>query len=683
MPARKKEGGISPAVFSFSAVYHFVYCILVSDTLFQRPLIGGAFYLTGRILLQLAAMRRPPRSEVVTKAQKIAGYLLLGLMFVLAVAVTAMEQVPLTDGRFWMLAIVALLLAVRTGVMEFLIERDVIRGADAGKVSVSGLAAEGLLALLPAFGFFFVCRPAQAWALIGGIAVGCVMDWVEFSDDRVRMLAHGRLDENELKDLSGANAYRQYQTITMCVTAATQVTMAITYAYLGLAADTVLYCMLTAFGTMILSIVLVDLTMRKNARRLRDPGNILMIGAAVWLYGVLLFIRNFSVMSLPEAYLSLGLCSFGCAVCARALSYLDRVMRKVASFTLNAEIPDVYDWNLRVRMEVSAVLGQFLALTAIVLLEIFAKGTMPDNLPELLQRFSPLMTVPAFAMVAAVLFTSLRFPMTARHIEKLDRYLHMRREGVENRALRDQLQSVIIGKSLRHYGIAILKMLLRPIYRHRVLGKENVRLDEDTSCVFICNHGELYGPIVTELYVPYPFRPWATYEITDSQMVADYLYETKFRFQKWIPAPLRKPLCDKIIGPVLAWIMREADTIPVYHGDAHQLMNTFRETVKAMEAGDNILLFPENSATSETGKFVREGVSEFFTGFTMIGQLYHRKTGKCCQFIPVYANQKSRTVRFGQSVRYDPDNKPNDEKERIVSYLREELLRMSKETGRK
>jgi len=40
-------------------------------------------------------------------------------------------------------------------------------------------------------------------------------------------------------------------------------------------------------------------------------------------------------------------------------------------------------------------------------------------------------------------------------------------------------------------------------------------------------------------------------------------------------------------------------------------------------------------------------------------------------------------VRFGQSVRYDPDNKPNDEKERIVSHLREELLRMAKETGHK
>ena len=50
--------------------------------------------------------------------------------------------------------------------------------------------------------------------------------------------------------------------------------------------------------------------------------------------------------------------------------------------------------------------------------------------------------------------------------------------------------------------------------------------------------------------------------------------------------------------------MRQVDSIPVYHDNPRKLMLTFRETVSAMEAGDNILIFPENAATSEDGIFL-------------------------------------------------------------------------------
>ncbi len=677
MSGREKTAGISSAVFSFSTLYHFVYCILVSDMLFSKPLLGGAFFLFGRVTLQVARMRRSPRSETLTKRSRLLGTILVPFILILLLAITALDAVPFDDKRLWLLVAIPLFLSLRAGLTELLIERDLIRGKKARRSFAGVILMETLMSLPVAAASFFVVPAVQGWALLFGSLFGCVIDFLETFDDRARLNGHGPMDEEALSALRGANAYRQYQAIAMALTAATHLTAAITYAYLGLTADAVLYCMLTALGTMLLSIVLVDLVMRKTRRGHSDPGNTLMIGAAIWLYGVILFIRNFESPSLAEAYLSLGLCTFGSTFCARTLSYLDDVMRKVAAFTLKHEVTSAYDWSLRVRMEECTIIGQFLSLVIIALLEIFANGTLPDNMPGLLQRFRPIMAVPSLGMVILVLIASMRFPMSSQHLSKLDRYLHMREGGVENSALHEQLYSVIITKSLRHYGIALLKLFLRPLYRHKVYGQENVRLDEDVSAVFICNHGEMYGPIVTELYVPYPFRPWVTYEITDSKCVADYLYDTKISFQQWIPRRLRRPLCDRIVGPGLAWLMRQADSIPVYHGDTHQLMKTFRETVKAMEAGDNILLFPENSATSENGKFVREGVSEFFTGFTTIGQLYQRKTGKCCQFIPVYANQKKRTLRFGHAVRYDPDRAPTEEKDRICTLLRAEIMRMA------
>ena len=223
-----------------------------------------------------------------------------------------------------------------------------------------------------------------------------------------------------------------------------------------------------------------------------------------------------------------------------------------------------------------------------------------------------------------------------------------------------------------------MKAVLRPWYRHRVIGKENVVKDQDASCVFVCNHGEIYGPVVTSLYVPYYFRPWVTSEMCDPAIIADYIYTNTFSKKQWIPRRLRRPLCTRVAGPFLAWIMRSVDSIQVYHQNPRQLMTTFRNTVDAMEAGDDILVFPENGSAGNDGHFVREGVGEFFTGFATIGQLYHRRTGKNCQFIPIFADKRRRTIAFGKAVRYNGDNAPAGEKERICALLRGEMLRLAR-----
>ena len=47
-----------------------------------------------------------------------------------------------------------------------------------------------------------------------------------------------------------------------------------------------------------------------------------------------------------------------------------------------------------------------------------------------------------------------------------------------------------------------LDVYKRQLYYHRVIGKENLSGYEDGTMVLICNHGEIYGPVVANLYVP-------------------------------------------------------------------------------------------------------------------------------------------------------------------------------------
>ena len=61
----------------------------------------------------------------------------------------------------------------------------------------------------------------------------------------------------------------------------------------------------------------------------------------------------------------------------------------------------------------------------------------------------------------------------------------------------------------------------------------------------------------------------------------------------------------------------------------------------------------------------------------MAGQLYYNKTGKSPLFVPMYANKKKRTISLGTPTRFDPDAPSNDEKERLCTYLRGEMLKLA------
>ncbi len=664
-------------VFTYSTMYHFLYCILVSAALLSRPLIGGILFLFGRLVYVCVTRFRPPRSEFLSRKEKTVGAAVLVFSFILLLWMIMLSSVVIREREFLTLFFLCLLLTVRTGAAEYSVERNLIAGLSLRRSFVRVfLVQAGFLVPVAVLLMIFI-KTDLALPMIGGFLLGGLWEWSDAWHDRERLRTYGKNDTGEIMRLRQVHAYRMFQNVFLAVTFAVQTTMPLTYTLITLTSNVLLYGLLTATVVSVGAVYLVERVMRRFARRGQDPSGIMLIGLMLWLYGLILFFRNFYEPSAAETYLSLGLCTAGCTVCLRTLDYLDSEMRKVASFTLGHEMSPAYDWMLRARLEMSMTGGQTLSMVLLCCLEIYRETGGGSLDASALLRLRPLMMLPALVAVAAALVAVLRFPLSGGHLKKLDRYLKIREEGRGNDALRAQLENVLLHRSFRHYGIRIVAFLVRPFYRHRVIGRERVAMDEDTSCVFVCNHGEIYGPVVTTLYVPFPFRPWVTSEMCDPKVIADYIYTNTFSRQKWMPKGLRRPFCTRLAGPVLAWIMRSVDSIPVYHGNPRQLMNTFRETVDAMEAGDNILVFPENGGDGTNARYVREGVGEFYTGFVTIGQLYYRRTGKNCQFIPIYADKHRRTVEFGRAVRYRGEEPPSDEKERIADEVRREIVRMA------
>ena len=220
---------------------------------------------------------------------------------------------------------------------------------------------------------------------------------------------------------------------------------------------------------------------------------------------------------------------------------------------------------------------------------------------------------------------------------------------------------------------AIVIGILRPFNRHRMVNLDHIRQDRDNPLVFLGNHAEIYGPIASALCFPVPVRFWViSHMMFRKQDVKKYLYENTFSKKTFLPVFVRK-LLARILGWLSVNIMSSLRAIAVYRDSPMKLRQTLRESVEALEDGENLMIFPEHPE----GKYVKGGISELSPGFLMLAEAWWKKSGKKLRIMPVYANRDKRTFTFGDEIRYDPENGYASEQERIMKEVYDQLLKLS------
>lgn len=271
---------------------------------------------------------------------------------------------------------------------------------------------------------------------------------------------------------------------------------------------------------------------------------------------------------------------------------------------------------------------------------------------------STVAAIPTFFLVIS-LFYSLKQPLTKKLGKRLKAYEDIKNSGGQNPDMEKRLISVLVKKYRKRIGVYIIRAFLKGIMYHSVTGKENV---STLPGVFVFNHGEVYGPIAAVVFLPYDIRPWILSKMIDRSEITDHMYGGTFSRIKWLPVFIRKFMA-KALSPVVVWALRSFDPIPVYRGSGRDIIKTFTLSIECLNSGDSILLFPENPEEKYGDK-----VSEFYSGFASLGRMFHRETGKGLTFYPVYASKRSRVLRIGEGVKYDPKGK--SERSRIVETLR-------------
>lgn len=197
---------------------------------------------------------------------------------------------------------------------------------------------------------------------------------------------------------------------------------------------------------------------------------------------------------------------------------------------------------------------------------------------------------------------------------------------------------------------------------------ENEELIPGEACIFVGNHSQAHGPLVSELRMKQEHITWCVGQILNRKEAAEYCY-TDFWSGK--PAYIRPffRLLSRIIAGPISFVLSNANTLPVYHDS--RVVSTLRTAVNGLSAGKSMVIFPEHYVG------YNHFLCDFQRGFVDTARLYYKRTGKCLKFVPMYIAPKLRKVYYGSPVEYNPANSPEQERERICICLMEEISRIA------
>ncbi|MBQ8185225.1 MAG: hypothetical protein IJ036_05520 [Lachnospiraceae bacterium] len=212
----------------------------------------------------------------------------------------------------------------------------------------------------------------------------------------------------------------------------------------------------------------------------------------------------------------------------------------------------------------------------------------------------------------------------------------------------------------------IIKGLIKFFYlKIEVVGEENL---PDQPSIIVGNHSQMNGPLACEFYFPGDRYIWCAGQMMRLKDVPAYAYE-----DFWSGKPKRSRWFYKIlsylIAPLSVCIFNNAHTIGVYR-DA-RIISTFKETVRKLQEGCNVIVFPECNETYNNILY------NFQDRFIDIAKTYQKKTGKELSFVPLYIAPKLKKMYIGKPIRYCGDNPMPQERRRICEYLMAEITDMA------
>lgn len=630
-----------------SETLHIVLCGFLSYALAKNPVGGGMLYLLfvcARIALSMFVnSRKNPRLRALMLALTVAFAAYLGIVCafsygpLLLLCGMAMLRSSVSDlyliimpghvpVKLWASIF---LQAVFTGVFALMLS-----GYLSGVRFAAGLAFFAMASV-------FLCMP------------------------RFSLLSRAEISLRAPED---AFSYSVFMSMALFFNIASNIGVIIFVSYLSFLLYSGGYALFLILGVFFAAMVALYIAATRFVRALGEKMRLglFILGALVWCFGYYMFVRQGSFGPLTLVWA--GLWAFGSAAGRGVCDLLTDDFALICALTEREFSPEELGRNNVILQAIAFVLA---ALISIVMLGL-ERLILPIE-PEF--TFTPtfrffMTVVPILLMLIACGF-ALRQPLDRYNLQRLASLTESNK--VSNAPIKERLRSLLVEKYRVRFGVKIIMAALRPFFRNKVYGAQNIDRLRFPS-IFVCNHGYIYGPMAAVLYLPAYFRPWIDERMVKRPLVADQIL---LGFKLPLPQRLKRAVCAAISAPV-CWALNSFEPLVVSRTSLKGVMKTLRDTVDAMAAGDNVLIFPENPALTQN-EYTHGKLGEFFTGFAQIGKLYYDKAGEKPLFYPIYADKKAHTLRIGAPVEFSPDTPAKEERERISAELHKAMSRLSLE----
>ena len=656
---------------AISSLYGYVLCMLASNALLNSPLFGGAVYLNGRAVTVLTALYKKSNRSLLPRYSRIWIIFLSAVLSLFVLALNLFCPISFDNPLIWLVLVFCFLCIFSEMTVTKLGINHSANNPSGRRTHILLIVSELFLSLIVFFYMFFTMSVPMASLLTACFALRIILQF--YTEKQMSLFfvekPHSETIENE--DIFSLRAYSSFSVISLLLACSFELTMALIFSLLAAGTQHILPAI--GIGTL-MTIVSSELGMafvyRTGRGDKREPAAILLLGVSLWVLGLLVCIRYLSrgPVSVGKMCLPLSLCCIGSAFGFIGLGRLEELIPSIAAVA-GKKMPDNYLKTRKINWDLSLLMGDVIAL-AVLAVFFFTQGTMmPGVAGQSSFRLQPLMILPPLLVTCATLVCIMRFPISYSYFKKLRRLIGLSEKGEDNPALRKQLEKVTREGFQQPFFARAIILIIKIFYRHKLVNTDHIEEDPDNPIVFLCNHAEIYGPVICETYIPVSVRPWViSTMMTDRKEVTDYLYTNNFSGMRHVPESFKK-MISRLAGTLSVTLMNQVEAIPVYRDQPAKLRDTIRQSVSAMEAGDNLLIFPENSGE----KYASEGINHFSPGFVMLALAYLKKTGKRMRLLPLYANSKNRTITFGTIITFDDQVPFPDEQKRIITEAERQI----------
>ena len=190
------------------------------------------------------------------------------------------------------------------------------------------------------------------------------------------------------------------------------------------------------------------------------------------------------------------------------------------------------------------------------------------------------------------------------------------------------------------------------------------------SGMILSNHEGTDAPMSLEIYMDAPLTMWGAHEM-NSGLIKMYKYQTRVYYheKKHWNIHLARLFC-LLASPLTNLFYKGLELISTYK-DA-RFKKTLRESIEAIKKGDNIVIFPEDSADGYLAE-----LKGFFAGFVMLGEVA-LKEGIDMPIYVAYFKKKEKKYIIDKPVMYSRLKESFKTREEIAKHLVERCNELGK-----